>query len=250
MNTRYIAAILCALFSSTGLAGTSENIANLESQLNKCREEYKALVAKTNKEIKDLKAKAPSNLNSIYAEKKNNLKQKANSCKNIKTNLETQKKKLAAEIEFQKKAEQIKLAGPIDKAGPSVRCLRLRQNWEEFEACANSLGLKAKVGVTDSKETAFFAKDITAIVDETNHVKQISIAGPTFWNANSIDNSFIMAFVKQYDVDNFSTEMSIFGTPYHQGTVENGKIIIIPRDGILRGSVTIEYSTAKGGYSF
>lgn len=116
LNTKYIAVLIGALSACSASAGTAENITNLGNQLNQCREEYKALVAKTNQEIKDLKAKAPGNLNAIYAEKKNRLDQKANSCKNIKANIEKEKKKLAAEIEFQKQAEKIKLTGAIDKS--------------------------------------------------------------------------------------------------------------------------------------
>ena len=93
LNAKYIAALIGALCAASTSAGTAENIANLENQLTQCREEYKALVAKTNQEIKDLKAKAPGNLNAIYAEKKNRLDQKASSCKNIKANIEKEKKK-------------------------------------------------------------------------------------------------------------------------------------------------------------
>lgn len=250
LNTNYIAALIGAFCATSAYAGTAENITNLENQLNQCREEYKALVAKTNQEIKDLKAKAPGNLNAIYAEKKNRLDQKASSCKNIKANIEKEKKKLAAEIEFQKQAEKIKLTGAIDKAGPRFRCLQLRQNWEEFSACTNSLGLEASIGVTKSRKTAFFAKDITAIIDETNHVNEIIIHGPYFWNADSIDNSFIVAFVRQYDVENFSSGTNILGLPYHKGTIRNGKVIINPTIGVVPGSISIEYTKAKGGYSF
>lgn len=250
LNTKYIAALIGAFCATSAYAGTAENITNLENQLNQCREEYKALVAKTNQEIKDLKAKAPSNLNAIYAEKKKNLKQKADSCKNIKGNIEKEKKKLAAEIEFQKQAEKIKLTGSIDKAGPRFRCLQLRQNWEEFSACARSLGLEAKIGVNQLNETAFFAKDISAVIDKTNHVKEIIISGPSFWNAGSIDDSFILAFIKQYGVKNFSTGTNILGLPYHKGTIENGQVVINPTIGPVTGSISIEYKESKSGYSF
>ena len=56
LNTKYIAVLIGALSACSASAGTAENITNLENQLNQCREEYKALVAKTNQEIKDLKA--------------------------------------------------------------------------------------------------------------------------------------------------------------------------------------------------
>lgn len=250
LNTKYIAVLIGALSACSASAGTAENITNLENQLNQCREEYKALVAKTNQEIKDLKAKAPGNLNAIYAEKKNRLDQKASSCKNIKANIEKEKKKLAAEIEFQKQAEKIKITGAIDKAGPRFRCLQLRQNWEEFSACAKSLGLEANIGITNTKKIAFVAKDITATIDETNHVNEIIIHGPYFWNADSIDNSFIVAFVRQYDVENFSSGTNILGLPYHKGTIRNGKVIINPTIGVVPGSISIEYTKAKGGYSF
>ena len=250
LNTRHIAVLIGALCAASASAGTAENIANLENQLNQCRDEYKALVAKTNQEIKDLKAKAPGNLNTIYAEKKNRLDQKANSCKNIKRNIEKEKKKLATEIEFQKRVEKIKVTGAIDKVGPHFRCLQLRQNWEEFSTCTNSLWLEASIGVTKSRRTAFFAKDITAIIDETNHVSEIIIHGPSFWNAGSIDDSFIVAFVRQYDVENFSSGTNILGLPYHKGTIRNGRVVINPTIGVVPGSIAIEYTKAKGGYSF
>ena len=250
LNTKYIATLIGAFCATSTYAGTAENITNLENQLNQCREEYKALVAKTNQEIKDLKAKAPGNLNAIYAEKKNRLDQKANSCKNIKANIEKEKKKLAAEIEFQKHAEKIKLTGAIDKAGPRFRCLQLRQNWDEFSACTNSLGLKAEITVDQNKKIKFIAKNISATIDETNHVKEISIKGPSFWNAGSIDDSFIMAFVKQYDVENFSSGTTLFNVTYYKGTVRNGQILIIPSMGPIPGNISIEYTEAKGGYSF
>lgn len=78
LNTKYFSVLIGALCTASVSAGTAENIANLENQLNQCRDEYKALVAKTNQEIKDLKAKAPSNLNAIYAEKQRNIKQNEN----------------------------------------------------------------------------------------------------------------------------------------------------------------------------
>lgn len=250
INIKYIAAFVGALFIGCASAGTAEDITNLENQLNQCRQEYKDLVAKTNQEIKDLKTKAPSNMNSIYAEKKKNLKKKADSCKYIKSNIEKKKASLAAEIEFKKQAEKIKLTGAIDKAGPRFRCLQLRQNWKEFSACAKSLGLEANIGITNTKKIAFVAKDITATIDETNHVNVIHIHGPYFWNADSIDNSFIVAFVRQYDVENFSSGTNILGLPYHKGTIRNGKVIINPTIGVVPGSISIEYTKSKGGYSF
>ena len=250
LNTKYIAVLIGTLGACSASAGTAENIASLENQLNQCRDEYKALVAKTNQEIKDLKAKAPSNLNTIYAEKQRNIKQKADSCKYIKSNIEKEKKKLAAEIEFQKKSEKIKLTEAIDKAGPRFRCLQLRQNWEEFSACAKSLGFEAKIGTNRLNETAFFAKNISAVIDNTNHVKEIIISGPSFWNAGSIDDSFILAFIKQYGVKNFSTGTNILGLPYHKGTIENGQVVINPTIGPVSGIISIEYKEAKGGYSF
>ena len=250
LNTRHIAVLIGALFAASASAGTAENIANLENQLNQCRDEYKALVAKTNQEIKDLKAKAPSNLNAIYAEKQRNIKQKADSCKYIKSNIEKEKKKLAAEIEFQKKSEKIKLTEAIDKAGPRFRCLQLRQNWEEFSACAKSLGFEAKIGVNKLNETAFLAKDISAVIDKTNHVKSIHIVGPSFWNAGSIDDSFIVAFVRQYNVENFTSKIDAFGLPEHKGTIRNGRVVISPTVSVFSGSVSIEYTEAKSGYSF
>lgn len=250
LNAKYIAALIGALCAASTSAGTAENIANLENQLTQCREEYKALVAKTNQEIKDLKAKVPGNLNTIYAEKKNRLDQKANSCKNIKRNIEKEKKKLAAEIEFQKRVEKIKVTGAIDKVGPRFRCLQLRQNWEEFRTCAKSLGLEANVGVTLLNETAFLAKNIIAVIDETNHVRKIGIIGESFWNAGAIDESFIKAFVKQYDVENLTSSIDAFGVPHYKGTIQNGRVDIHRETGGLLGSVYIEYSESKGGYSF
>lgn len=95
-----------------------------------------------------------------------------------------------------------------------------------------------------------FCKDISAVIDKTNHVKEIIISGPSFWNAGSIDDSFILAFIKQYRVKNFSTGTNILGLPYHKGTIENAKIIINPTIGVVPGSISIEYTEAKGGYSF
>ncbi len=249
-NIKYIAAFVGTLVIGCASAGTAEDITNLENQLNQCRQEYKDLVAKTNQEIKDLKAKAPSNMNSIYAEKKKNLKKKADSCKYIKSNIEKKKASLAAEIEFKKQVEKIKLTGAIDKAGPRFRCLQLRQNWEEFSTCAKSLGLEANVGVTLLNETAFLAKNITAVIDETNHVRKIGIIGESFWNAGAIDESFIKAFVKQYDVENLTSRIDAFGVPHYKGTIRNGRVDIHRETVGLSGSVYIEYSESKGGYSF
>lgn len=248
--TKYICLLTSSLLLGTATAGTAEKISDLEKQLNQCREEYKAQVARTNEEIKDLKAKAPSNLNSIYAEKQKQLKQKANSCKKIKTQIAEQKSILATEIEFEKQSEVIKQAQSIKKAGPRFRCLQLRQNWQEFSACAKSLGLEPTIGVTKSNNTAFFAKDIAAIIDESNHVSEIIITGAAFWNADEINNSFILAFVKQYDVENFLPEQGLFGTTYYKGTVNNGKITINPTTWPIPGHIAITYTESRSGYSF
>ena len=66
----------------------------------------------------------------------------------------------------------------------------------------------------------------------------------------NIDDSFIVAFVRQYDVENFSSGTNILGLPYHKGTIRNGRVVINPTIGVVPGSIAIEYTKAKGGYSF
>lgn len=241
---KYLAVAISMVAFNTASAGIEERITDLENQLNQCRNEYKAQVEKTNQEIQNLKKKASGNLDRVYKEKKNKLQQKANSCKEIKS-------LLTAEIEFKQRVDTIKTTNPIAKAGPSFRCLRLRQNWTEFQACAESLGMESSIGKTNSGNTAFFAgRDVTSIIDSTNHVSEIIVRNAEFWNAEAIDNSFLMAFVKKYDVDNFLPDQNMFGILQYNGTVSGGKISIVPTQFPIGGHVSLTYTKSDSGYAF
>lgn len=195
------AALFCigAGFLST-VANADSSSADLENQLNICRQEYKNLVNETNKELKELKRKVPVNFPEIYKQKQKELEQKADSCKQIKREAENVKR-------FEIQIAPIENTQVGHKFGPKFRCLQLGQNWSEFEACTKSLGYTPEIKGNNRKQTShkfmFTTSDesVFASLNENNYIEQIAIRGGKFWRTKEFDENFLRAFMQSYGIN-------------------------------------------------
>lgn len=260
-----LTALICissGLFTTVANANTSS--VELENQLNICRQEYKDLVNKTNLELKELKRKAPVKFPEIYKQKQKELNQKADSCKEIKKKAENVKR-------FEIQIAPIENTQAGHRVGPKFRCLQLGQNWNEFEACAKSLGYIPKITKNNRKKTShkfmFSVSDesIFASLDENNYIEQIDIFGGKFWRTKEFDENFLRAFMQSYGINELVPAkednpelMSVlpliaaFGRLHevsldiYKGKISGGKVKINPRAQLI----SVKRTPPASSYTF
>ncbi|MCD8339729.1 MAG: hypothetical protein LUC43_05965, partial [Burkholderiales bacterium] len=154
-------------------------------------------------------------------------------CKQIKANIETLEKNKA-------QVQALENGSGDQEIGPTVRCFRLGQNWQEFSTCAQSLGYKPEIkpnltfieslparlkpyiyflapsGPEDGeilmlfsgdlskyiggKRNTFQAGPVVAFLDKDSNVQVLIITTPKFFGTERFDRSFLQAFVDNYKI--------------------------------------------------
>lgn len=200
---------------------------SLIQQLNKCRAEYKDKVSEFDAKISRCKSKyqyenvAQRKCSLLINDSQSEIDYKAKECKKIKASLNEAPKiiaqrqaaraKAAAEAQAEKKRIEEYLNAYLgEKIGPSLRCYRLGQNLHEFSYCSKELGFSHDQIVYDPKGVygfSYIAKDVmqgrsvVAYCDPESHrIARLDLFGPSFFGIGVIDEDFIRAYMKKYDI--------------------------------------------------
>lgn len=199
----------------------------LTQQLNQCRSEYKSEVSEFDAKISQCKAKYKyeslirDQCGTLIWQSQYSIDQKAKACKKIKSDLnnapqiiaqrQAARAKAAAEAQAEKKRIEEYLNADLGKKiGPSLRCYRLGQNLHEFSYCSKELGFSHDQIVYDPNGIFGFSytaqdlmqgRSVVAYCDPESHrIARIDLSGPSFFGIGIIDEDFIKAYMKKYDI--------------------------------------------------
>lgn len=225
-----LVSFVLAAVSAVANASLSEQISQLNQQLNVCRQEYKQMAVDAEKKLAFAQSNDPQQktlriYNRRYVEEvqeglQRNLTEKAKECNKIKIAIADAPKKEAekqrrkadeqrrqqAQIDSDNKMIQaIETAAPGEKRGPVLRCYQAGQSYQEFLKCSNKLGYKntAIKKIYDSwaiMSANEFDDGIIGVVDsKTNRTMAIQILGLKFWgNTEGLTEKFIYALMDAY----------------------------------------------------
>jgi hypothetical protein len=163
----------------------------LQTDLDNCRAEYKALLANSKAQLETLQKVENFNLRN-FKEKKLEFQKAANAkaviCKQFKADFEKQARKVEQirKEELESPMYQAMIAPAGKKVGPKIYCFQLGQNWEEFKACSLSLGIEPYLEYDNFQSgslTAYFSS-------ESHRINRIDIQGRKFWGTSNFDKLF------------------------------------------------------------
>lgn len=200
---------------------------SLTQQLNQCRAEYKSTISDYDSQISNCKKRYPypnqqkAQCGYLIEQAQYYVDRKAKDCKKIKASLndapkiiaqrQADRAKAAAKEQAEKKRIDEYLNAYIGKKiGPSLRCYRLGQNLHEFAYCSKELGFSRDQIVYDPEGIFGFSytaqdlmqgRSVVAYCDPESHrIARIDLSGPSFFGIGIIDEDFIKAYMKKYDI--------------------------------------------------